>query len=106
MEVLNKNKKAVASRFILLGLILLVLGMTFGLIGSFQYIIPGFAKHILSFEQVRPLHVSSVVFWIISGAIGAMFTYLQEYNNKAIFSTLLLKIQFYLFLSTFTLICI
>ncbi len=105
MEVSKSNKTAIASKFILLGLLLLIFGMSFGLLGSLQYLIPGFAKPILSFDQVRPLHVSSIVFWIISGAIGTMFSYLQDYNATPLYSKLLLKIQFILFLITFILIC-
>lgn len=97
MEQLNRNKNSTSKLFILAGLLLLAGGMLFGLTGAFQYIVPDFIKQYLSFEKVRPLHVSSVVFWIIFAAIGSVLSYLQQYTGKNIFSPLLLKIQFGLF---------
>ncbi|MGB4844424.1 MAG: cbb3-type cytochrome c oxidase subunit I [Ferruginibacter sp.] len=97
MEPLNKNKPSTAKLFILAGLLLLATGMLFGLTGALQYLVPDFIKQYLSFEKVRPLHVSSVVFWIIFAAIGSVLTYLQQYSGNKIFSPLLLKIQFGIF---------
>ena len=97
MEPLNNNKLSTAKLFILAGLLLLATGMLFGLTGALQYLVPDFIKNYLSFEKVRPLHVSSVVFWIIFAAIGSVLTYLQQYSGKKIFSPQLLKIQFAIF---------
>ena len=80
------------------GLFLLATGMIFGLTGALQYLLPGFLKQYLSFEKIRPLHVSSVIFWIILGAMGAATTYLQQYTGRKIYSQLLLKFQLILFL--------
>ena len=86
MEPLNSNKLTTAKLFIIAGLILMVAGMLFGLTGALQYLVPGFLKRCLSFEIIRPLHVSSVIFWIIFGAMGAVLTYLQEYTGKKLYS--------------------
>ena len=75
----------------------MALGMLFGLTGAFQYLVPGFLKQYLSFEKIRPLHVSSVVFWIIFAAMGSVLTYLQQYTGKKIAYPLLLKIQLAIF---------
>lgn len=72
--------------------------MLFGLTGALQYLVPGFLKQYLSFEIIRPLHVSSVIFWIIFAAMGAVLTYLQQYTGKKIFSPVLVKIQFCIFI--------
>ncbi len=72
--------------------------MLFGLTGALQYLVPGFLKTYLSFERIRPLHVSAVVFWIIFAAIGAVLTYLPEYTGMKIFSPLLFKIQLAIFI--------
>jgi nitric oxide reductase subunit B len=98
MEPLNSRTIGPSKLFVLAGLILLAVGMLFGLIGALQYILPGFLKQFLSFEKIRPLHVSSVVFWIIFAATGTVITYLQEYTAKKIYSVLLLKIQLVLFI--------
>lgn len=98
MEPLTNNKLTTSKLFILTGLILLAIGMLFGLTGSLQYLAPNFLKQYLSFEKVRPLHVSSVVFWIIFAAISSVLTYLKQYTGKNIFSPLLLKVQFAIFI--------
>lgn len=90
----------------LAGLLLLVAGMLFGLTGALQYIVPQFLKQQLSFEKIRPLHVSSVVFWIIFGSIGAVLTYLQEHTGKKIYSPILARIQLLIFIITVIIILI
>lgn len=98
MAVLNNTKPTTAKLFIICGLVLMATGMLFGLTGALQYLVPGFLKAYLSFEKIRPLHVSAVVFWIIFAAIGAVLTYLQDYTRKKIFSPGLLKIQLGIFI--------
>ena len=97
MEPLNNKQLTTSKLFLVAGLLLLAVGILFGLIGALQYIMPGLFKKYLSFERIRPLHVSSVVFWIIFGAMGGVLTYLQEHTGKKIYSAVLLKIQFIIF---------
>lgn len=81
-------------------MLLLGVGMIFGLIGAIQYIIPGYLKTYLSFEKVRPLHVSSVIFWILFGATGGVLTYLQEHSGRPLYSVSLAKTQLFIFAIT------
>ena len=97
MAALNKNKPTTSRLFMIAGLGLLAAGLLFGLTGAWQYLVPGSLKEYLSFERIRPLHVSSVVFWIIFGATGAVLTYLQQYTGKKLYSPLLVKIQLSIF---------
>ncbi len=97
MELFQTNNKSFSTNFFALAFTMLILGICFGLVGALQYAIPGFLKEEFSFEKVRPLHVSSVVFWIILAAIGSVIVYLQEYNQTKFYSDKLLRIQFYLF---------
>jgi len=57
----------------------------------------------LSFEKIRPLHVSAVVFWILFAAMGSTLIYAEEHFGK-IYSQTLTKIQFGLFLTAIILI--
>lgn len=93
----NTNIRTGPSAFFITALLLLAAGMLFGLLGAYQYIHGGFLKAYLSFERVRPLHVSSVVFWIILAACGSVLQYLQEFTGKPLYSRLLLHLQYYLF---------
>lgn len=97
MEPSNSNAITTSKFFIIAGLLLLATGMVWGLTGGLQYLLPGFLKQYLSFEKVRPLHVSSVVFWIILSAIGGVSTYIQQHTGKTLYSKKLIKIQFLLF---------
>lgn len=98
MEPLTRNKIELSELFIIVALFLLATGLVFGLTGGLQYVIPGFLKEHLSFEKVRPLHVSSVVFWIIISAMGSVLTYAQEHSGKKFRFPLLLKTQLIIFI--------
>jgi len=104
MERLKANKVSNPEQFLMVGLILLLLGMLFGIIGSLQYVLPGFLKSHLSFEKIRPLHVSSVVFWILMAAMGSVLSYTKTFTGKELFSTRLLRIQLWIFIGTILLI--
>ena len=97
MEPLHNKELSSSKLFILAGLLLLAAGMIFGLLGTLQYLLPGFLKETFSFEKIRPLHVSSVVFWIILAAMGGLLNYLQQYTGKKIWSPILLRFQLLLF---------
>lgn len=105
MEPLN-NKLSAPKGFIIAGLVLAATGMLFGLTGAFQYLVPTFMKEYLSFEKIRPLHVSSVVFWIIFAAMGSVLTYTQQYTGRNIRYPVLLKIQLSIFIISVSLILI
>ena len=98
MALLNSKQEPTSKLFIIAGLLLLGTGMVWGLTGGLQYLVPGFLKQHLSFEKVRPLHVSSVVFWIIFGAMGGVLTYLQQHTGRKMYSQLLTKIQLLIFI--------
>jgi nitric oxide reductase subunit B len=97
MDSSTNRQTSLPESFIIAGLSLLTFGLLFGIIGGLQYVVPGFLKELLSFEKTRPLHVSSILFWIILTATGGLFTYLQEHTGKKLYSILLLRIQFALF---------
>ena len=96
MEPLKVNKDNVFRGYTIAGLSLLLLGLLFGVVGSLQYTIPGFLRDLLSFEKIRPLHVSSVIFWIILISTGSVLFYLREsgrpISSKVAVVQLLLKI--------------
>lgn len=98
MEPLTKSRVQPARLFLWTAIGLLVTGMLFGVIGGLQYVFQGFLKSILSFDQVRPLHVTSVIFWIILGATGGVMTYLQQHTGRPLYSNRLAIAQWSLFL--------
>ncbi len=104
MEPLSKNKYSVY--LVKTGLILLISTLLFGLAGAIEYAFPGFWRNIFSFEKIRPLHVSSAVFWILTGATGSVLYYLQEHNNEELKFKNGVKFLFYIFALTMAAILI
>lgn len=93
-------------KFLISALSLLAIGLLFGIIGSLQYVVPGFLKSYLSFEKIRPLHVSSVVFWIIMAAVGYVMHYLEEHLERKLRFPVLAKIQLWLFITVIPVILV
>lgn len=56
---------------------MLLLGLCFGVLAALIYLYPDFLKDGLGFVSLRPLHVSSVMFWIIIGATGCVYNGLK-----------------------------
>lgn len=68
---------------------MLLAGLGFGLLAASVYIFPDFMKNTLGFISLRPLHVSSAMFWIILGATGCVYNAIttiikKETNNRLI----------------------
>lgn len=92
-------KKEISIYFIAFAILSLVGGIVFGIIGAFQFIIPGFLK-IIPFIQCRPLHVSLVIAWIFLSAVGGVYYYLSRYCNVHLYSTVLPKVHLWIFILT------
>lgn len=59
--------------FLATALLMLVGAVVYGSLASVYYIAPDFLKNNLGFPQLRPLHVTSVVFWILMAASGGVY---------------------------------
>ncbi len=92
-------KKEISIYFILFAVLALLGGVFFGIIGAFQFVIPGFFDWI-PFIKCRPLHVSLVVAWIFLSATGGIYYYLSKYCNVSLFSEGLPKIHLWIFILT------
>jgi nitric oxide reductase subunit B len=86
--------------FIAFGLIALVLGGFFGLLISITYIDPTFLKDIIPFNQLRPMHTTTVVSWIILAATGGVYYYVTAVEKFKLFSRNLGVLHFTLFALT------
>jgi len=92
-------KKEISIYFVLFAILSLLGGVVFGIIGAFQFIIPGFLKS-LPFIQCRPLHVSLVIAWIFLSAVGGIYYYLAKYCNVSLYSIKLPQIHLWIFILT------
>ncbi len=66
-------KESIDRNFFILALILMIVGLNFGVLAVHSYTNPGLWKESLGFVKLRPLHVSTMLFWILTGATGAVF---------------------------------
>ena len=79
---MNKKNIHTGKLFLITSLIVLILGLLLGVLASLNYILPGNLKETLGFISLRPMHVSSVMFWIILGATGCVYNGLEIINKK------------------------
>ncbi|HRP88792.1 MAG TPA: cbb3-type cytochrome c oxidase subunit I [Edaphocola sp.] len=92
--------------FIKTGVYLFTSTFFFGLLAGLQYLIPGIGRDLFSFEKLRPLHVSSAVFWILMTATGAVLTYLSDGKVQSSLQKRMMKGQYFLFTFSFIAILI
>ena len=76
------SKFNIGNLFLVTSLCMLVLGLFFGILAATIYVFPAFLKHQLGFASLRPLHVSSAIFWIILGATGCIYNGLKQYITE------------------------
>ena len=63
-------------------LILLLAAITFGLLAGFAFVYPSIGAY-LPFEQLRPMHVSAALFWIITGATAGIIHYGRQVLGRS-----------------------
>jgi len=93
------DDRGIARWFLLAGMGALVCGALFGVIGSWQNVLPGVVDAI-PFVKSRPLHVSLVVAWIFLAAVGGIYHYLPQLAGVPLHSTFLARLHFMVFVAT------
>jgi nitric oxide reductase subunit B len=86
--------------FIVLGLVSLIIGSFIGLLLSIVYIEPDFLEGFLPYNQLRPMHTTSVVSWIILASTGGLYFYLSQVEKIRIRYPFLGKSHLWLFVLT------
>jgi nitric oxide reductase subunit B len=86
--------------FLVASLLALLSGMFYGILAGLQYIMPSFIKEALPFSALRPLHVTSVVSWIVLAATGGVYYYLSVARGIKLFSRSLMMVHFCFFIIT------
>ena len=76
------NNLNTGNLFLITALVILVIGLSFGILAALIYIYPDFLKNELGFIALRPLHVSSAIFWIILGASGCVYNGLRVVTKQ------------------------
>jgi nitric oxide reductase subunit B len=59
-------------------LIMLAAALFFGVVAAFAFLYPEVLNKAIPFHQLRPMHVSAALFWIIGGAAGGILYFKRE----------------------------
>lgn len=86
--------------FVVLGLLALLLGAFIGVLSSFIYVYPDFLKSIIPFNQLRPMHTTTVVSWIILTATGGLYFYISKIENIKLYAPKLGVLHLVIFIVT------
>lgn len=84
--------------FLATALIMLCIGLTFGIMAGIYYAIPDFRSNAPGFTSLRPLHVSAVIFWILLGATGCVYCCIQSFHNFSTPATTFARVQWSLWM--------
>ena len=93
---------AIVRNFYTLAVVLFLVQVVVGLIAALQFIKPDI--FILDFNIVRTLHVNALVFWLLSGLMGATYYVVAEESESEIWSYKLGMIQFWATVGAITLV--
>jgi nitric oxide reductase subunit B len=65
-------------------LIMLLMALAGGALAAFAFLYPELFNRFLPFYQLRPMHVSAALFWIISGAVSGILIFKKEVFNNGV----------------------
>ena len=75
----------IALAFLFLAMSYLALGLSFGVLGGFQYVLPSFLKEQLAFQKIRPLHVYLAIAWLFTAAQGCIYYFLPRIAGREMY---------------------
>jgi nitric oxide reductase subunit B len=78
---MNINSR-IAIQLIRFSLMLILAAIVFGVLSAFVFIDQGNLGKFLPFRNLRPLHVSSAVYWILTAAAGSVLFFIDEATGK------------------------
>ena len=93
-------KSKVPYLFLIVALIALLAGLTFGVLSGVQYLLPQFLKELLPFSALRPMHVTSVISWILLASTGGVYIYLSQITDGKLKFPRLPIVHFAFFIAT------
>ncbi|MCK4911822.1 MAG: cbb3-type cytochrome c oxidase subunit I [Thermodesulfovibrionales bacterium] len=93
---------AIARNFYILAVVLFLVQVLVGVIAALQFIKPDI--FILDFNIVRTLHINALVFWLLSGLMGATYYVVAEESESEIWNMPLAQFQFWATAGTITLV--
>ncbi|MEH6631910.1 MAG: cbb3-type cytochrome c oxidase subunit I [Halopseudomonas aestusnigri] len=92
------QSQKVALYYFVGALVLFLAQVTFGALAGAVYVWPNLLAEALPFNIIRMIHTNSLIVWLLMGFMGAAYYLVPEEAETEIYSPLIAKIQFWLFL--------
>src|SRR5690242_7590114 len=92
------RSQAVAKPYFIAALGLFVGQILFGLVMGLQYVVGDFLFPEIPFNVARMVHTNLLIVWLLFGFMGAAYYLVPEETETELFSPLLAKIMFWIFL--------
>ena len=92
------QSQKVALYYFVGALVLFLSQVTFGALAGAVYVWPNLLAETLPFNIIRMIHTNSLIVWLLMGFMGAAYYLIPEESETEIYSPLIAKIQFWLFL--------
>jgi nitric oxide reductase subunit B len=96
---LKYGSQSVAKLYFVAALALFVGQITFGLALGLQYLIGDFAFPYIPFNQARMVHTNLLIVWLLFGFMGSAYYLVPEEAETELWSPLLAKVLFWVFLA-------
>jgi len=92
------QSQAVAKPYFIAAIALFVAQILFGLIMGLQYVMGDFLFPEIPFNVARMVHTNTLIVWLLFGFMGAAYFLVPEEAETELYSPLLAKIMFWIFL--------
>jgi len=92
------QSQAVAKPYFIAAIVLFVAQILFGLIMGLQYVIGDFLFPEIPFNVARMVHTNTLIVWLLFGFMGASYFLVPEEAETELYSPLLAKVMFWIFL--------
>ena len=92
------ESQGVAKLYFIAALVLFATQIIFGLIMAYQYVVGDFLFPEIPFNVARMVHTNTLIVWLLFGFMGAAYYLVPEESERELYSPLLAKILFWVFL--------
>jgi nitric oxide reductase subunit B len=92
------QSQAVAKPYFIAAIVLFVAQILFGLIMGLQYVIGDFLFPEIPFNVARMVHTNTLIVWLLFGFMGASYFLVPEEAETELYSPLLARVMFWVFL--------
>ena len=92
------QSQAVAKPYFIAAIALFVAQILFGLIMGLQYVVGDFLFPEIPFNVARMVHTNTLIVWLLFGFMGAAYFLVPEEAETELYSPLLAKVMFWIFL--------